>query len=92
MEEFKQEIKSYVTKYRSSDGLVFDTKEQCLDHEARNKGTRKTCTHCKGRGYISEGWHEVRNELTYQYEQVEYTRTCNVCGGKGYLDKKEVWE
>lgn len=92
MEEFKQEVRRWVTKYKSNDGHVFDTKEQCLDYEARMNGTRRTCTNCNGRGRISEGFHEVRNELTCQYETVEYSHTCEVCGGKGYLDKKEVWE
>lgn len=92
MIEIKQEIRKYVTKYQAKDGRIFDTESQCLDYEARMNGTRRTCTNCNGRGCISEGFHEVRNELTCQFETVEYTRTCTVCGGKGYLDKKEVWE
>lgn len=92
MEEIKQEVRKWVTKYKSNDGRIFDTKDQCIDYEARMNGTRRTCTNCNGRGCISEGFHEVRNELTCQFETVEYTRTCTVCGGKGYLDKKEVWE
>ena len=34
----------------------------------------------------------VRNELTYQYEEVGFHDTCPKCGGKGYLDKKVSWE
>lgn len=92
MEEIKQEIKKWVTKYKSDDGKIFDSKNECFDYEARMKGNRKTCTNCNGKGYISEGWHDVRNELTCQYERVEYTHTCEVCGGKGYLDKVEIWK
>lgn len=93
MKEVKVEVKSFKTKYQSDDGkMLFDTEEQCIDYEARMNGARHTCTNCNGRGYISEGFHEVRNELTCQYETVEYTHKCKVCNGKGYLDKKIVWE
>ena len=92
MKEIKQEVRKYVTKYQAEDGHIFDTEAQCLDYEARMKGTRRTCPKCNGRGRISEGFHEVRNELTYQYETVKYSHKCEVCDGKGYLDKKEVWQ
>ena len=65
---------------------------QCGDYEKRKRGERITCDKCNGKGYISNGWLKVRNVLTYQFEDVEYTQTCSKCNGKGYLDKKEVWE
>jgi uncharacterized repeat protein (TIGR02543 family) len=55
-------------------------------------GNAESCNKCNGKGYISNGWHKVLNELTYQFEDVEYTDTCSKCNGKGYLDKKEIWE
>lgn len=82
----------YVNKYVAFDGTEFDYESQCLDYEKRKRGERKVCDRCNGRGYISKGRHKVRNELTCQYEEVEYTDTCKQCNGKGYLDKKEVWE
>ena len=92
MKEIKQEVRKYVTKYQAEDGRVFNTESQCLDYEARIKGTRRTCPNCNGKGYISDGWHDVLNELTYQTERVEYSHKCEVCDGKGYLDKKEIWK
>lgn len=82
----------YVNKYVAFDGTEFDYENQCLDYEKRKRGERKVCDKCNGRGVISEGWHEVRNELTCQFETVEYTHRCDKCDGKGYLDRKEVWE
>lgn len=29
--------------------------------------------------------------MTFQYEDVEYTDTCKYCNRKGYIEKKEVW-
>ena len=93
MNEVKVEVKTLVTKYQSDDGkMMFDTKEQCIDYEKRKRGERVICDKCNGKGYISNGWHKVLNELTYQFEDVEYTQTCSKCNGKGYLNKKEVWE
>ena len=87
-----EEIK-YVTKYTSDDGKkIFNSKQECIDYEKRKRGERVICDKCNGKGYISNGWHKVLNELTYQFEDVEYTQTCSKCNGKGYLDKKEVWE
>ena len=55
MKEIKQEVRKYVTKYQAEDGRVFNTESQCLDYEARIKGTRRTCPNCNGKGYISDG-------------------------------------
>lgn len=82
----------YVNKYVAFDGTEFDTECQCQDYEKRKLGDRIPCSNCNGRGYISEGWHEVRNELTFQYEKVEYTHKCPKCDGKGYLDKVVEWK
>lgn len=92
MKKIKQEVVTYVTKYESYDGKIFNTEHECRDHEARMNGVRKTCPNCNGKGYLSDGWHDVRNELTCQYEQVEYIHTCDMCNGKGYLDKVEIWK
>ena len=92
MKEIKEQKTIYVTKYQASDGKVFDYKIDCENHKKRLRGERKECPRCHGKGYISQGWHQVRNELTFQFERVEYTETCKHCGGKGYLEKKEVWE
>lgn len=81
-----------VTKYQARDGQIFRSKNACIDYEKRLDGTRKTCEYCNGKGYLSLGYHSVRNELTCQFEQVEYTETCQKCNGKGYLEKKTVWE
>lgn len=77
--------------YIANDGREFETESACRDYEKRLNGERKTCEFCGGKGYISEGWHDVRNELTCQYERVEYTHKCPKCDGKGYLERKEVW-
>lgn len=82
----------YVNKYVAFDGREFDTARQCEDYEKRKSGERKICDKCNGRGVISEGWHEVRNELTCQFETVEYTHRCDKCDGKGYLDKVVEWK
>lgn len=82
----------YVNKYIAFDGREFDTITKCEDYEKRKRGERIVCDKCNGRGSISEGWHEVLNELTFQYESVEYTHRCDKCNGKGYLEKKIVWE
>ena len=91
MKEIKEQKTIYVTKYQASDGKVFDCKIDCENYEKRLRGERKECSHCHGKGYISLGCHQVRNYMTYQYEDVEDTETCKHCGGKGYLEKKEVW-
>ena len=83
---------TYVKKYVAFDGREFDTMTQCDDYEKRKRGDRVTCSLCNGQGHISDGWHQVLNELTYQYEDVEYTHPCPKCKGKGYLDRAEVWE
>lgn len=82
----------YVNKYVAFDNTEFDYENQCLDYEKRKRGERKMCDKCNGRGVISEGWHEVRNELTCQFETVEYTHRCDKCDGKGYLDKVVEWK
>ena len=82
----------YVNKYVAFDGREFDTMSQCDDYEKRKRGERVVCDKCNGKGYISNGWHKVLNELTYQFEDVEYTQTCSKCNGKGYLDKVVKWE
>jgi DnaJ-class molecular chaperone len=82
----------YVNKYVAFDGREFDTMSQCDDYEKRKRGERVTCDKCNGKGYISNGWHKVLNELTYQFEDVEYTQNCSKCNGKGYLDKVEIWK
>lgn len=91
MKEIKEQETIYVTKYQAFDGKVFEYRSDCEDHEKRLRGERKECPRCHGKGYISLGWHQVRNYMTYQYEDVEDTETCKQCGGKGYLEKKEVW-
>lgn len=91
MKEIKEQKTIYVTKYQAFDGKVFEYRSDCEDHEKRLRGERKECPHCHGKGFISQGWHQVRNYMTYQYEDVEDTETCKQCGGKGYLEKKEVW-
>jgi DnaJ-class molecular chaperone len=92
MERISEETIIYVTKYKAKDGKVFDTESACRAHESFLDGTRKFCEYCNGKGYVSHGYHSVLNELTYQYEQVEYTEKCPKCNGKGYLEKKTVWE
>lgn len=82
----------YVNKYVAFDGTEFDYENQCLDYEKRKRGERKVCDKCDGIGYISKGIHNVLNELTYQYETVEYTEICKKCDGKGYLDKVVEWK
>ena len=82
----------YVNKYVAFDGREFDTESQCNDYEKRKRGERIVCDKCNGKGYFSKGFHEVLNELTYQYEEVEYTETCSKCNGKGYLDKVITWK
>ena len=91
MKEIKEQKTIYVTKYQASDGKVFEYRSDCEDYEKRLRGERKECPHCHGKGYFSQGWHQVFNEMAVRYESVEYTETCKHCGGKGYLDKKEVW-
>jgi DnaJ-class molecular chaperone len=70
---------------------VFEYRSDCEDYEKRLRGERKECPHCHGKGYFSQGWHQVFNEMAVRYESVEYTETCKHCNGKGYLEKKEVW-
>ena len=82
----------HVNKYVAFDGHEFDTYSQCDDYEKRKRGVRITCSLCNGQGYISKGSHQVLNELTYQYETVEYTNSCPKCKGKGYLDRVEMWK
>lgn len=79
-----QNTKPSTARYLNTEAIARITKK-------RLRGERKECPHCHGKGFISQGWHQVRNYMTYQYEDVEDTETCKQCGGKGYLEKKEVW-
>ena len=92
MEIIQVEKTITVSKYKASDGTVFDTEYQCLDYEKRKNGERIECPRCGGRGGFNYRTEIVRNELTCQYEEVGFHDTCTKCGGKGYLDKKVSWE
>lgn len=92
MKEIKEQKLVYVTKYQAYDGTVFESRSACENYEKRQRGERKDCPHCHGKGYFSQGWHKVFNELTCKYEDVEYTETCKHCKGKGYVERKEVWQ
>ena len=92
MEIKKVEKIVQVNKYVAFDGREFDTCSQCDDYEKRKRGDRITCSLCNGQGYLSKGYNQVLNELTYQYETVEERQSCPKCKGKGYLDRVEIWE
>ena len=65
MEEIKQEVRRWVSKYKSNDGRVFNTKAQCIDYEARMNGT------CR----ISEGFHCSLPEVLQESQfVVEFTK------------------
>ena len=81
----------YYNVYIANDGTEFENESQCIDYEKKKNGDRVKCSLCDGTGRISDGWHSVLNELTYQYEDVEYSHTCSKCNGKGYLERKEIW-
>ena len=97
MEVFKENETREVEKYKTSDGKIFNFKQQAEDHQKILDGLRKKCPTCNGEGILNErseyGWIEdgwAPGSGSYGYKQI--SDTCNNCNGKGFLEKKTSWE
>lgn len=80
-----------VNVYIASDGKEFESESACKTHEMFLNGTRKTCTRCNGRGWLSREWvppHEHWEGTMGGYYNYE---DCPECNGKGYLEKVTEW-
>jgi hypothetical protein len=68
-----------VEKFKSKDGKIFDTEEQCIHHEEIRDGIRKICPSCLGSKKVDP------------YGDGRVFHSCTQCGGKGYVKKQESW-
>ena len=90
MEIKKRQIE--VTYYVAFDGKEFSSEEECIHHEAIQRGERKTCDKCNGRKAITRNtdfagdgnWGSSTGVKIWEEE-------CPKCKGKGYLELKNVW-
>jgi len=91
METKKRKIEQ--TYYVAFDGKEFEDMESCEHYEETQRGNRKTCDNCNGRGKVTKdndiggdgGW---GSSVGVQY----WEEGCDKCNSKGYLELKKVWQ
>lgn len=74
------EVNVLVKRYKTSDGMIFESSINAIHHEKVLKGNIKECPSCNGKGVVDI------------YGDGRVSSTCSTCNGKGYVERVVKWE